>query len=343
MSHVTRIRQVSCLVLCLGAACGTSTQEPHQGVDAGGPSGDGDPGDGDVGDGDEGDGDTGDGDVGDGDTGDGDTGDGDAGDGDDVPPPHGDLLWADEFDVDGAPDGSKWSFETQSPGWVNDELQAYVGDRSENVRVEGGRLVIEARRDFYDGNEYTSARLFSAGKGDFATARIEVRAKLPDGRGTWPAIWMMPTDGFRYATTCSADSGWTPDCDAWPNSGEIDIMEYVGHDPGVVHGSIHCAAYNWPAGTQKTAMTTVANPSSAFHVYAVEKRPDRLDFYVDDHKYFTYAEVDGGWETWPFNEPFHVILNLAIGGVWGGVEGVDPDAFPQRMEVEYVRVYALSE
>jgi beta-glucanase (GH16 family) len=342
MSYVTRIRQLSCLVLALGAACGTSPKEPNDGVDAG-PDGDGDTGDGD---GDSGDGDTGDGDgdSGDGDTGDGDTGDGDTGDGDgDVPPPRGDLIWADEFDIDGTPDDSKWSFERQDPGWVNDELQAYTGDRSENVRVEGGRLIIEARRDFYEDNEYTSGRILSAGKGDFSEARIEVRAKLPDGRGTWPAIWMMPTDGFRYATTCSAETGWTGECDAWPNSGEIDIMEYVGHDPGVVHGSIHCAAYNWPAGTQKTAMTTVSEPSSEFHDYALEKRADRLDFYVDDDKYFTYQDDGSGWETWPFDAPFHVILNLAIGGVWGGVEGVDPDAFPQRMEVEYVRVYELAE
>ena len=320
---------VPCLVL--GAGCATNTQQPREiadagdgqvkpGIDGGGMSG----GDGDG-------------------PGDGDGNDGDPSSGDGDGPARGDLIWADEFDVDGAPDRDKWSFETQGPGWVNDELQAYVGDRSENVRVEGGRLIVEARRDFYDGNEYTSARLFSAGKGDFAQARIEVRAKLPAGRGTWPAIWMMPTDVFRYATTCSAQSGWTAGCDAWPNSGEIDIMEYVGHDPGVVHASVHCAAYNWPAGTQKTATTQVSSPSDSFHNYAVEKRPDRLDVYVDDVRYFSYEKQGDAWETWPFTEPFHVILNLAVGGVWGGVKGVDPDAFPQRMEVEYVRVYELAE
>jgi beta-glucanase (GH16 family) len=258
-------------------------------------------------------------------------------------PPPGRLLWSDEFEVDGRPDASKWNFETQAPGWVNDELQAYTGDRSENVRVEGGLLVIEARRDHFGGHEYSSARLHSAGKGDFLHTRVEVRAKLPAGRGTWPAIWMMPTNVFRHATTCSAETGWIENCDAWPNSGEIDIMEYVGHDPGVVHASIHCAAYNHPSGTQKTASTQVEAPSDTFHTYAVERRPGRIEVFVDDTRFFVFEDDKGGWQTWPFEEPFHVILNVAVGGIWGGQMGVDSSVFPQKLQIEYVRVYELAD
>jgi beta-glucanase (GH16 family) len=233
------------------------------------------------------------------------------------------LVWADEFDRDGPPDPAKWSFEVQPPGWVNDELENYT-DRAENAHVEGGHLVIEARRDSYGGHTYSSARLHTAGKADLLYGRIEVRAKLPQGRGTWPAIWMMPTDNHY---------GW------WPQSGELDIMEHVGHDPGVVHASAHTAKYYWKNNNQKTATIVVSDFATAYHLYSLEWYFDHVDAFVDDIKYFTFSDEHSGWEAWPFDQRFHVILNVAIGGVWGGAQGVDDAIFPQRMEIDYVRLY----
>lgn len=252
------------------------------------------------------------------------------------------LVWAEEFEGTGLPNTANWSFETQGPGWVNDELQNYTGTRQENVRLENGSLIIEARRDNFDGKEYSSARIHTAGKAEFAQGRFEARAKLPSGRGTWPAIWMMPSNPFKFATTCSAATGWVAGCDAWPNSGEIDFMEHVGYDPGVVHGTIHCQAYNWNQAQQKTAQIEVTDVFETFHLYAVEKRLDRIDIFVDGEKYFSYKKLPGSdWKSWPFDEPFFFILNIAVGGQWGGAQGVDPGIFPQRMEIDYLRVYEL--
>lgn len=253
------------------------------------------------------------------------------------------LLWSDEFEGSGLPDAAIWSFESMGPGWVNRELQNYTGAREENVRLENGSLIIEARRDFYEGHEYSSARIHTAGQAEFTYGRFEARAKLPRGLGTWPAIWMMPGDVFKYATTCDAETGWISGCNAWPNSGEIDIMEHVGYDPGVVHSTIHCAAYNWQLPLQKTAEIEVGDVFDTFHVYAVERRPDRIDAFVDGQRYFTYEKESDDWRFWPFDEPFYFILNIAVGGDWGGAQGVDPDAFPTRMEVDYVRVYELDD
>jgi beta-glucanase (GH16 family) len=249
------------------------------------------------------------------------------------------LVWEDEFEGSGLPDGSKWSFETQPPGWVNNELQAYTGARTENVRRENGSLIIEARRDYYNGNEYSSARIHTAGKAEFTYGRYEARAKLPPGRGTWPAIWLMPSDIFKYATTCSAQTGWVAGCNAWPNSGEIDIMEHVGHDLGNVHATIHCEAYNWQKPQQRTASIFVNDVVNTWHVYSLERTDERIDGFVDGQKYFSYENNNAGPSTWPFDEPFYFILNIAVGGTWGGAEGVDANAFPQRLEIDYVRFY----
>jgi beta-glucanase (GH16 family) len=233
------------------------------------------------------------------------------------------LVWSDEFDQGGLPASNKWNYEVQGPGWVNNELQNYTGNRSENARVENGKLVIEARRDWYQGKEYSSARLKTAQKADWTYGRMEIRAKLPGGRGTWPAIWMMPTD-------CSK---------GWPTCGEIDIMEHVGYDPGRVHATVHTQWYNWPAGNQPTGTAFYGDATSNFHTYALEWFPDHLDAYVDNQKYFTYKNDGAGSGSWPFNKPFYLILNLAVGGDWGGAQGVDANSYPQRMEVEYVRVF----
>lgn len=233
------------------------------------------------------------------------------------------LIWSDEFDSDGAPDSKKWSYDLGGHGWGNKELQFYTDQRA-NSRVEEGRLIIEARKETMGRNSYTSARLITKGKGQWAAGRIEVRAKLPAGRGSWPAIWLLPaTEKLR-----------------WPDEGEIDVMEHVGFDPGVVHATIHTKKYNHSIGTHKAGTTKVADCTSTFHSYSVEWSRGRLDFFVDDTKYFTYEREPGaGSDTWPFDKDFYLILNLAVGGNWGGQKGVDESAFPARMEVDYVRVY----
>ncbi|MEJ2363899.1 MAG: family 16 glycosylhydrolase [Deltaproteobacteria bacterium] len=234
------------------------------------------------------------------------------------------LVWSDEFDYNGQPDPDKWNIENWPPGVVNDELQAYT-DRPENVQVENGHLIIEARRDHWEGNEYTSARIQSAYKGDILYGRIEAKAILPEGRGTWPAIWMLPTD-WVYGD--------------WPTCGEIDIMEHVGYDPGVVHASVHTETYNHTIGTQITATKDVPDFNTAYHVYALEWTPDEIRMYVDDVQYFTFLNEGTGFREWPFDKPFHIILNLAVGGTWGGAHGVAKNIWPQQLVVDYVKMYS---
>ena len=241
------------------------------------------------------------------------------------------LVWSDEFNTDGLPDPSKWGYDVGGHGWGNKELQNYTERRKENARVEKGALIIEARRDGPDRQPYTSARLVSKGKGDWTYGRIEVRAKLPSGRGTWPAIWMLAsqrTYGKNY----------------WPDNGEIDIMEHVGYDPDVVHASAHTKAYYHSINTQKTAKTKVETARNGFNVYAVEWTPEEIRWYINDQQCFRFpnerlSNPAADYKQWPFDKPFHLLLNLAVGGNWGGVQGVDDSIWPQRMEVDYVRVY----
>ena len=239
------------------------------------------------------------------------------------------LVWADEFDYSGLPDPAKWSYDVGGHGWGNKELQYYTEQRKENARVENGLLVIEARKDAWEGHEYTSARLVSKGKGDWTYGRFEVKAKLPSGRGSWPAIWMLPT-GWEYGS--------------WPNSGEIDIMEHVGYEADVVHASVHTRAYHHSIKTQKSARVDVPSARSEFNVYAVEWTPEEIRGYVNKQHYFTFknerlTNPAADYRQWPFDKPFHILLNIAVGGTWGGAEGVDEKIWPQRMEIDYVRVY----
>lgn len=236
------------------------------------------------------------------------------------------LVWADEFNYQGLPDSKKWEYKVGGDGWGNNELQYYTSGKLANARVERGKLVIEAHQEKINSNNYTSARLVTAGKGDWTYGRFEIRAKLPAGRGTWPAIWMLPsktTYSDRY----------------WPDNGEIDIMEHVGHDPGVIHASTHTKTYNWPRKNQKTATLKVTDAQTAFHTYALEWSAEKLDVYIDDTKVFSDKNEGSGWEAWSFDQNFHLVLNLAIGGFWGGAKGVDDTIFPQRMEIDFVRVY----
>jgi len=239
------------------------------------------------------------------------------------------LVWSDEFDHDGAPDSARWNYDEGGDGWGNHELQFYTRARSENARVENGHLVIEARRERWGKNEYTSARLTTKGRAGWASGRFEIRAKLPAARGTWPAIWMLPVV-------------WNLGDGGWPDNGEIDIMEHVGHDLGKIHGSTHTRLHQWPLKTQRTAILDVPDAASAFHTYTMEWDAEEIRMYVDDRQYFTSKKDGGDWTSWPFFRDFYLILNVAVGGDWGGEKGVDASAFPQRMEIDFVRVYQPS-
>lgn len=240
------------------------------------------------------------------------------------------LAWSDEFDVPSSPDSTKWNFDLGDGcpkvcGWGNNELQYYTRSPG-NVRVEkNGVLVIQAHHDSLGGKPYTSTRMVSRDKGDWTYGRIEVRARLPRGRGTWPAIWMLSTD-WKYG--------------GWPASGEIDIMEHVGHDPGVIHGTVHTEKYNHLNQTQLEGKISVPDCQESFHIYAVDWSKDRIDFFVDDLKYHTVNRNPADDFTgWPFDQRFYLIMNIAVGGNWGGQQGVDENIWPQSLEVDYVRVY----
>ena len=253
------------------------------------------------------------------------------------------LAWQDEFD--NGFDTELWNIDLWPARVVNDEDQAYTG-RPENLRVEDGYLVIEAHKESYENAEYTSARIHSRGKGDILYGRIEVRAKLPYGQGSWPAIWMLPSDPFRYATNCKEGDTWqgSADCDAWPNSGEIDIMEHVGYQMGHIHGTVHNEAYYWAKWEQRKGRILLDDVDQAFHDYVVEWSPERIDMYVDGVLYFTYINEGDGWRSWPYDHPFHLILNVAVGGMWGRAGGpIDDAIFPQKMLVDYVRVYTKAD
>lgn len=251
------------------------------------------------------------------------------------------LVWKDEFE--GATlDRDKWAIDEWPAKKVNDEDQTYTA-RPENLRIEDGHLVIEARREDHAGAAYTSARIHTYGEGSFLYGRFEIRAKLPRGKGTWPAIWMLPADPFAYATKCKEGDDWqgSERCDAWPNSGEIDIMEHVGYQMGHVHGTVHNEAYYWVKWEQRKGRILVDDVAEAFHVYGLEWTPGRIDVFVDDTLYFTYVDEGAGWKSWPYDRPFQLIMNVAVGGVWGRAGGgIDDTIFPQRMVVDYVRVYA---
>ena len=231
------------------------------------------------------------------------------------------LVFSDEFDAPGALDPAKWGYEI---GYLRNDEKQYYTSRSENVRAEGGNLVIEALREPYQGYAYTSASVNTRGRFEFTYGRVEVRAKLPTGNGTWPAIWMLGTSISQVG---------------WPACGEIDIMENVGFDPTRIYGTIHTAAYNWVAGTSKGANLAVANPWEDFHVYAAEWYPDRIDLFVDGQKYFTFRNEGKGASTWPFDKTQYLQVNLAIGGSWGGQKGIDDSLFPHRYLIDYVRIY----
>lgn len=241
--------------------------------------------------------------------------------------PRGRPAWTDEFNGDRI-DPGRWRFDTamNARGWANHELQYYSADRPENARVERGALVIEARREAlrdrpdWGGQAYSSARMIS--RVGHSQGFYEIRAKLPCARGTWPALWLLPGAG------------------KWPDMGEIDVMEMVGWDARVVHATLHTAAYNHRLGTQRGGQVRVDTACTRFHRYQLDWRGDAITVGVDGRAYMRVAnDRPGGAAAWPFTRPFDIIMNVAVGGDWGGRRGVDDAALPQRMTVDYVRYW----
>lgn len=258
-----------------------------------------------------------------------------------LPDPSAMKGWSDEFDRP-AIDTNLWSFEE---GFIRNHEGQYYTNRPENAYIKDGCLVLEARREPFPNArhnpdsdrwqeqwgtaEYTSASLHTAGKREFLYGRMEVRAKLPAGRGVWPAIWTL---GNKMGEDIP-----------WPDRGEIDIMEFVGYNPGMIYANVHTGAYNWVAGTNKGDSIQIGDASTAFHVYAIDWTPERIDFYVDSTRYFSFERDAGaGFQRWPFDRPQALKLNLAIGGNWGGRQGIDTTIFPQRYYIDYVRYTPFS-
>jgi beta-glucanase (GH16 family) len=243
------------------------------------------------------------------------------------------LVFGDEFNTGTMPDAAKWDYATErnAEGWFNQEKQYYARARPENARIENGRLIIEARAETLDpgkypdwgGQKYTSARLLTRGKASWTFGFFEIRAKLPCGIGTWPAIWTLPEDPKVV----------------WPNGGELDIMEHVGFVPGEINQTVHTKAFNFGSGTQKTTKFQVADACNAMHRYQMLWTPDFILMGVDDQPKFMFRKLKKDRARWPFDQPHHLLLNIAVGGSWGGQKGIRPDAFPAKMEVDYVRIY----
>ena len=238
------------------------------------------------------------------------------------------LVWSDEFDKPGLPDASKWANEV---GFVrNKEAQYYTQRRKENARVEDGKLIIEGRKEEYqapDGKaaRYTAASLTTDGLFETTYGRVEVRAQLPRGRGMWPAIWMLGTNIGKVG---------------WPKCGEIDIMEAVGYEPDKVFATVHWFSQEKGKHTSSGGNLPKQAPADDLHVYAVEWFADRMDFYYDETRYFTYpVEKAGKDDKNPFHTPHYLLMNLAIGGGWGGQKGIDDSIFPQQYVIDYVRIY----
>jgi beta-glucanase (GH16 family) len=239
------------------------------------------------------------------------------------------LVWAEEFNYTGLPDSAKWDYDRgkgcpELCGWGNNEWQYYTWNRKENARVEKGHLIIEARKEAFGDAQYTSARLVTRHRGDWKYGRIEVRAQLPDGLGLWPAIWMLPTEK-KYGI--------------WPKSGEIDIAETVGYTPDSVYQTVHTGSFNGMLGTQKVSLIPVKRLYADFHTYAIEWGPESIRFMIDGGAQQVFKNSHQSKDEWPFDQLFHLVLNVAVGGDFGGKKGVDQSVFPRQMKVDFVRVY----
>lgn len=242
------------------------------------------------------------------------------------------LVWADEFDYSGLPDSTKWNYDIGGHGWGNNEKQIYLEKSVENSYVKDGKLHIAALKKDYGNMQYTSARLTTYDRFLIQYGKIEVRAKLPEGKGTWPAIWMLP-ETIRTKE------------EEWPLCGEIDIMEHVGKDPNMVHVSLHSKLYNHIQNTQITHFERLTDVFNDFHLYGIEWTTDSIKFFIDNKLFYEATKGENGKVTanegWPFEKPYYLILNLAIGGNWGG--DVDDTIFPAEMKIDYVRMYQTVE
>jgi beta-glucanase (GH16 family) len=230
------------------------------------------------------------------------------------------LVWSDEFNYNGLPDSTKWSFEK---GFVrNREPQYYTAGRLENTRVNDGNLIITAIKEDFSGAKYTSASIITRGKYEFTYGRVEVRAQLPKGTSVWPAIWTLgATKGVR-----------------WPLCGEIDILEYWGTHPDTICANVHTGDYNHTKGTGRGGKTIFKDPWKKFHIYALEWYPDRLDFYFDKKLYYSCKKKGEGVGEWPFDSPQYLLINLAL---TASKTGIDASTFPTEFKVDYVRIYKL--
>ena len=224
------------------------------------------------------------------------------------------LVWQDNFNGNKI-DTTAWTHEIAKPGWVNNEKQRYTN--GENAKVKNGKLMITARNE---NNEYTSARMITRDKKIFTYGIFEIKAKLPPGKGTWPALWMLGNNIKEVN---------------WPMCGEMDIMEHVGREPGVIHSSIHNkSGYG---ATPYSGKLTIDNPFDKFHIYSMEWTPEFITFYVDGRKTYHYQPTNKTPENWPFDKPAYLIFNIAIGGDWG--REIDDSIFPTTMTIDWVRVY----
>lgn len=233
------------------------------------------------------------------------------------------LKWTENFKLKEL-DKRNWNYDIGCR-WYNDEQQCYT---EKNHYIKKGNLHIVARNEKMQHRNYTSARITTKNKIDITYGKVEVRAKLPHGRGTWPAIWMLPTD--------DAYGGW-------PKSGEIDIMEYVGFMTDTVHASTHTDCCNHMKHTETTRRLFVPQIEKGFHTYSMEWNKDSITVAVDNKKYFAFKKTADNWSEWPFNKPFHLIINLAIGGFWGGQKGIDDSIFPQEFIIDWIKVYELDD
>jgi len=235
------------------------------------------------------------------------------------------LIWSDEFDQ-GTLDTNKWTITTGNHGFGNAESQFYT-DQNKNIRIESNQLVIEAHKEDYKDSKYTSGKLTTYKNLSMQYGKIEVRGQIPKGKGSWPAIWML-SDAFEVG-------------EKWPRCGEIDIMEHVGKDEDMIHFSLHSDHYNHIEKTQLTHFERFEKITERFAVYTVIWENDYIEFLIDGISYAKYMKVDwtndDGVGSWPFDQPYYLILNLAIGGYWGGF--IDDDIFPIRFIIDYVRVF----
>jgi beta-glucanase (GH16 family) len=236
------------------------------------------------------------------------------------------LLWEDNFDKDGKPSDSIWNLETGGYGFGNNEFQYYT-EQSKNAFIQNGILNIVSYKETYENRGYTSAKLTTKNKKSIKYGKIEVSAKIPEGFGTWPAIWLLGNNMKEVG---------------WPLCGEIDMMEHVGRNPNHIHFSLHTKTFNFHQKNQRTEVVEVPDLFNGFHEYAIEWTENDITFFLDQKQYQTFSKKPNDTSAeWPFNQGFYLILNLAIGGNWGGA--VDDSIFPSTMQFKYVRVYERSE